>query len=80
MPLLGCGGLSVDLGCFRNFFKTQTQTTAPNTVELGFLRLRYKEPTSAKSQLLEWPLEKTAITQNIDQTSDGFRFAAAVSA
>ena len=60
--------------------RRKTQTVAPNTSELGFLRLRYKEPTSAKSQLLEWPLEKAAITQNIDQTSDGFRFAAAVSA
>ena len=61
-------------------YATQTQTAAHNTTELGFLRLRYKKPKSTSSQLLEWPLKKTAITQNIDQASDGFRFAAAVSA
>ncbi len=72
------GGKGVRLEPLR--YATQTQTTAHNTTELGYLRLRYKEPMSASSQLLEWPLEKTAITQNIDQTSDGFRFAAAVSA
>ena len=78
IALAGSPGLRLEP--LRYAAKTQTRTMAPNTAELGFLRLRYKEPTSAKSQLLEWPLEKTAITQNIDQTSDGFRFAAAVSA
>jgi len=51
-----------------------------NTAELAFLRLRYKEPDGDTSQLIERILNLSDIVENLDDTSDGYRFAAAVSA
>lgn len=45
--------------------------------ELGFLRLRYKQPEGNTSQLLEIPLQRNAI-RPLAQTSGDFRFATAV--
>jgi len=59
------------------------QETAPATInngEIAFLRLRYKDPQSDTSKLLEWGIQKQEIIQNISHTSDNFRFAAAVAA
>jgi len=44
--------------------------------ELAFLRLRYKAPDGDTSQLIEWPLRR----QIVDNTSERFRFSAAVAA
>ncbi|MEN8217233.1 MAG: VWA domain-containing protein [Pseudomonadota bacterium] len=44
--------------------------------ELAFLRLRYKAPDGDTSQLIEWPLRR----QTVDNTSERFRFSAAVAA
>ncbi len=46
--------------------------------ELAFLRLRYKPQASEKSRLLETPLLRSHITHRLENTSDNFRFAAAV--
>jgi Ca-activated chloride channel family protein len=49
-----------------------------NSNELAFLRLRYKTTANENSQLLETPLLKSHISQNLEKTSDNFRFSAAV--
>ncbi|MBB5020322.1 Ca-activated chloride channel family protein [Chitinivorax tropicus] len=49
------------------------------TDELAFLRLRYKAPGTDSSELLEFPLFKRDI-KAATQTSEDFRFAAAVAA
>ena len=48
------------------------------TEELAHLRIRYKEPDSDNSQLLEWPLQKQEIKKSLAGASDNFRFSAAV--
>ncbi len=47
--------------------------------ELAFLRLRYKQPDGDTSTLIEQPLQREAIIAST-QTSDNFRFSAAVAA
>ena len=46
--------------------------------ELALLRLRYKQPGSDTSQLIEVPVYRKAIKTRLDQTTDRYRFAAAV--
>ncbi len=46
--------------------------------EIAFLRLRYKQPGSEASQLLEWPIRRAQMAGNWRDTSERFRFAAAV--
>ncbi len=47
--------------------------------EFAWLKLRYKDPQSSHSQLLEYPLQRNLV-RSLAQTSDDFRFAAAVAA
>jgi len=49
-----------------------------NTGEIAFLKLRYKEPEGSKSKLITQPILSSAIIDNIKDTSDNFRFSAAV--
>jgi len=51
-----------------------------NSGELAFLRLRYKEPDGDVSKLVEWPLHRQDVKASLAQTSNEFRFAAAVAA
>lgn len=46
--------------------------------ELGFLRLRYKQPDGDASQLIEWPLTRAQVLPDWHAASERFRFAAAV--
>ena len=46
--------------------------------ELAHLRIRYKSPDSDSSQLLEWPLRQQDMQQSLANTSNSFRFSAAV--
>ena len=46
--------------------------------EIAFLRLRYKQPDTDISQLLEWPIRRDQVIQDGRETSERFRFAAAV--
>lgn len=48
--------------------------------ELAFLRLRYKANSKAASQLIEKPLYKQDVREDIDSSSKDFRFSAAVAA
>ena len=46
--------------------------------ELAFLRLRYKKPVSDKSILMETPVLKSQMVEQLNNTSDRFQFAASV--
>ncbi len=46
--------------------------------EIAFLKLRYKEPEGSKSTLISQPINTRHIIDNIRNTSDNFRFSAAV--
>ncbi|MES0372448.1 MAG: VWA domain-containing protein [Mariprofundaceae bacterium] len=48
--------------------------------EIAFLRLRYKQPDSDKSKLIEYPLHKRMIKSSLAKTTDRFRFSASVAA
>ena len=57
----------------------EQSATKAKAGELAHLRLRYKQPSSDTSQLLEYPIEaKSALP--LAKTSDDFRFAASVAA
>ena len=55
------------------------RTSAARTAELCHLRLRYKRPDQAASQLLEYPVMKSSIVAT-ERVSADFRFAAGVAA
>ncbi|MCG8324035.1 MAG: VWA domain-containing protein [Thiotrichales bacterium] len=61
-------------------YQKSTNHRDSNNNELAFLKIRYKDPMADKSKLLSWTIEKNEITGNIDQTSNAYRFAAAVAA
>lgn len=48
--------------------------------ELAFLRLRYKQPDSDVSSLIEYPLKRSMVKRSTSKASDNFRFSAAVAA
>ncbi|MCP5158427.1 MAG: VWA domain-containing protein [Gammaproteobacteria bacterium] len=50
----------------------------PHGEEIAFLRLRYKQPDSDVSQLLEWPIHRDQAISHWQEASERFRFAAAV--
>ena len=50
----------------------------PHGDEIAFLRLRYKQPDSEVSQLLEWPIQRDQMIGSWREASERFRFAAAV--
>ena len=52
----------------------------PFRSELAFLRLRYKAPNGNTSKLLEWPLLRKTVIENVENSSNRFRFSAAVAA
>jgi Ca-activated chloride channel family protein len=49
-----------------------------NTSELAFLRLRYKAPDGDRSKLIEQVIGTESIIHDLNQTSDNYRFSAAV--
>ena len=57
---------------------TPEKPTAAKTGELAFLKMRYKLPNEDKSRLIERPIGQKDVKENLDQTSDDIRFAAAV--
>jgi len=48
--------------------------------ELALVRVRYKEPGSGRSELIEQPVLQSTIRAGLQQTSERYRFAAAVAA
>jgi Ca-activated chloride channel family protein len=51
-----------------------------NASELAFVRIRYKKPGGDTSQLIEWPLRRDLVKNDLASTDADFRFAAAVAA
>jgi Ca-activated chloride channel family protein len=54
------------------------ENAEPRGDEIAFLRLRYKQPDSETSQLLEWPIRRDQAVGDAKEASERFRFAAAV--
>lgn len=46
--------------------------------EVAFLKIRFKEPDADRSQLIEYPIMASDMRKDVMQTTDDFRFAAAV--
>jgi len=74
IALVGSGGERLE----KLRYSDKKATNSMKTNELAFLRLRYKAPTANSSILVEKALMKTDIKTT--NTSDNFRFAAAVAA
>ena len=55
-----------------------TVETSINSNELAHLRVRYKQPDSDKSQLLEWPITQDQQLASLQEASNAFRFSTAV--
>jgi len=49
-----------------------------NHNELGLLKIRYKLPEQSTSKLIEFPIDKSHIKNNMEEASDSFRFASSV--
>lgn len=47
--------------------------------ELGFLKIRYKDPAANNSKLLEFQIKQTHMLDSVSEASTDFKFAAAVS-
>lgn len=74
IALLDSDSLSVD----PLRYDRENISTGGFTEEIAFLKLRYKEPDADISLLLERALMVADIEENIDSTSDNYRFSAAV--
>ena len=58
-------------------YQPEQRTTANNS-ELALVRVRYKEPDSETSTLIERPVHKAEIVKDLARASGDYRFAAAV--
>jgi Ca-activated chloride channel family protein len=77
IALVGSGGQRLES---RRYGDNKTAPSGRHGNELAFLRLRYKAPDGETSKLLEWPVQKQDIIETVDNTSERFRFSAAVAA
>lgn len=59
-------------------YSTDKKNSKGKTGEIAFLKLRYKEPEGSNSNLITKPIRLSTIIDDIKQTSDNFRFSAAV--
>jgi len=50
----------------------------PESTEIAELRLRYKQPNTEKSLLVSQVIQRDSVQQSLSNTSDNFRFSAAV--
>jgi Ca-activated chloride channel family protein len=78
IALVGSGGQR--LKSLRYGDNESAPREVPYSDELAFLRLRYKAPDGDTSKLLEWPIMGQEIIETVDNTSERFRFSAAVAA
>lgn len=75
IALQGSGGERIEP---LRYSAAERRVTSDN--ELGFLKLRYKQPNSDTSTLMSVPLWASQIRTNLQQTSGDYQFAAAVAA
>jgi Ca-activated chloride channel family protein len=61
-------------------YQPQKASTGQFKNELGFLKIRYKRPDESASRLMVHSFEKKEIRGQLRDTSDNFRFSAAVAA
>jgi Ca-activated chloride channel family protein len=61
-------------------YDTVQKPRASATTEIAFLRLRYKAPNGATSRLVEQPIERSDLQADLQNTSETYRFSAAVAA
>jgi Ca-activated chloride channel family protein len=74
ISLVNGGGRYLDPLRYAPASKVDTQ----HQDEIALIRLRYKQPSSNTSKLIERPLLVSTINSTLQQTSDRFRFAASV--
>jgi Ca-activated chloride channel family protein len=77
IALVGSGGERLEK---LRYSENQNKAQAQHQNELAFVRIRYKAPNGNTSKLLENRVLKDKIIKNLHQTSQRFRFAAAVAA
>jgi Ca-activated chloride channel family protein len=73
IALTGSAGQRLDDGRYQ-----QARTSKTRSGELGVVKLRYKQPGGDRSTLTEQVVRKVDIVQALDETSEAYRFAAAV--
>jgi len=78
IALVGSESLSTDPLRYAQDNDQGNAVNAENVDELAFLKLRYKEPDSDESILLQRALMVDDISEDIASTSDNYRFSAAV--
>lgn len=71
---------SVELRYQRPVNTPVTELTGRHSSEIGFLKIRYKDPEGGESKLKEFALKQDAVKESYGEASDDFRFVAAVSA
>ena len=74
ITLAGSGSERIDPLRYGSTHKTKSN----HGNELALLRLRYKQPDSDTSQLIEAPVYRKSIKTGLEQTTEAYRFAAAV--
>lgn len=62
------------------YAEEKTVNESRHSKELAFLRVRYKTPGEQQSQLIEKVIQRSELTEQLDKSSNNFRFAAAVAA
>jgi len=77
IALVGSGGERLEK---LRYNENQSKTQAQHKNELAFVRLRYKAPNGNTSKLLENRVLQQQIIKKLNQTSQRFRFSAAVAA
>jgi Ca-activated chloride channel family protein len=60
--------------------ETRRRVPSGRAAELAHLRLRYKQPGSESSMLRSYPLLRSVMIDDLDATSDAYRFSAAAAA
>lgn len=61
-------------------YAQQQATEAAQSDEIAFVKLRYKQPDQATSQLISYPVKGEDAIAKLPQTTDDYRFSAAVAA
>ncbi|WP_417308383.1 YfbK domain-containing protein [Devosia sp.] len=61
-------------------YGTEVAPEADDNGEIGYLKLRYKQPEASESQLIEMPIAEDIAAASLAAASDDSRFAAAVAA
>ena len=76
IALKGSNGIQID----PLRYHAVSEVTSGKDDEIAFLRLRYKAADEETSKLLEWAIQKREIVSDLKNSSEYFRFAAAVAA